>query len=75
MKSEACAGRITVEKVRAVLSEIAAASALEFSEKGGKLIVRISPDLFLSNEDFERIHARLTELGGRYIKGEKAWEI
>jgi hypothetical protein len=75
MESKKHAKRVTADQVRAALSGIAATKVLEFSEKEGKLILRISPDLFVSNEDFERIHARLVELGGRYIKGEKAWEI
>jgi hypothetical protein len=75
MGNEERGRRATADQVRAALSGIVAAKALEFSEEEGKLIVRISPDLFVSNEDFERIHARLVELGGRYIKGEKAWEI
>jgi hypothetical protein len=66
---------VSADRVRAALSGIPAAKVLEFSEEGGKLIVRISPDLFVSNEDFERIHGRMVELGGRYLKGEKAWEF
>jgi hypothetical protein len=45
------------------------------SEEEGRIVVKIPKDLLLSNEDFERIHARLAELGGRYLKGTKSWEV
>jgi hypothetical protein len=67
--------RVSVSQLRATLSGIPAANTLEFSEDQEKIIVRIPRDLFLSNEDFQKIHEKLAQLGGRYLEGEKAWEI
>jgi len=64
-----------IERIRRELGDIRAARALEISEEGGKIIVKIPEELLLSNEDFGRIHERLAAMGGQYLKGAKAWEV
>lgn len=67
--------KMNAEQVREALFGIPVAKALEISEEDGKVIVRIPSDIFLSNEQFGQIHARITHMGGRYRVGDKSWEI
>jgi hypothetical protein len=75
MKEKAKAKGAILDEVRTALRGMAVAKALEISEKGKRIVVRIPEDIFISNKDFERIHKSLEKIGGSYVEGSKAWEI